>query len=107
MKSQKEILEKITTIIETYESGSWQSVENLRVLLRELSANHYYLTKFKIEYKNKHNEIEYKNKKSLGYGKLLAHEQCPELYKCRYILDSAKNVMQSIIMEISIIKNES
>lgn len=107
MKSQKEILEKISKIINTYESGSWQSVDNLRVLLRELSANYYYLTGYKIQYKNKHNEIEYKNKKSLGYGKLLAHEQCPELYQCRYILKASQNVIQSIIMEISIIKNES
>lgn len=100
------ILEKISNIISTYESGEWQSIDKLRKNLRELSACHYHLTKHKIIYKNKHNEIEYKNKKSLGYGKLLAHEQCPELYECRYILKAAQNVIQSIIMEISIIKNE-
>ena len=38
------ILQKITNLIETYESGVWVSAENLRVMLRELTANNYYLT---------------------------------------------------------------
>ncbi len=101
-----EILNKISEIIKTYESGSWQSVDNLRVLLRELSANYSYLIKYKIEYKNIHNAIEYKNKKGLGFGKLLAHEQCPELYQCRYVLQAADRVLNSIRSEISTINKE-
>ena len=45
-----EVLTKITDIIETYESGAWVSAENLRIMLRELTANNYYLTKYNIEY---------------------------------------------------------
>ena len=101
------ILNDITSIIEKYESGEYLTLEALREYLRVLTAQVYYLTKHKIEAKNKHNEIEYKNKKSVAFGKILAHEQCPELYQIRYILKAAQNVIQRIIMEISILKNES
>lgn len=103
----EKILNKITETIESYESGKYLTTEALREHLRVLTSQVYYLTKYKIEAKNRHNEIEYKNKKSVAFGKILAHEQVPELYQIRYILRSAQNVIQSIIMEISILKNES
>ena len=53
------ILQKITNLIETYESGVWVSAENLRVMLRELTANNYYLTKHNIEYFQKYNAINF------------------------------------------------
>jgi len=101
------ILEKITQIIEDYESGTYLTTDALRSCLKSLTANVYYLTQYKIKYKNKHNEVRYKNKKSLGFGEILAHEQYPELYQARYIIRTAQNVIQSIIMELSIIKHES
>jgi len=100
------ILNNITDIIVRYESGEYLSTDNLREMLRLLSANIYHLTKYKIEYKNSYNAVRYKHKGSLGSGEILAHEQYPELYQIRYILRSAQNVLQSIIMEISIIKAE-
>ena len=106
MEDFEGILFKIDGIIETYESGAWESIENLRVMLRELTANIYYLTKYKIQAKNKHNGIRYLHKGSVASGEILAHEQSPELYQIRYIMRSANNVVQSIIMEISIIKKE-
>ena len=102
----EKILNNITTIIERYESGNFISTEELREMLRLLSSNIYHLTKYKIEYKNMHNAVRYKHKGSIGSGEILAHEQYPELYQIRYILRSAQNVLQSIIMEISIIKAE-
>ncbi len=101
-----EILKRITDLIEKYESGKYLTIDALRETLRELTSNVYYLTKYKIAYKNKHNEVRYKHKGSIGAGEILAHEQYPELYQIRYILKASQNVIQSLIMEISILKNE-
>lgn len=103
----EEILNKISDIIETYESGAWHSKENLRVLLRELTSNIYFLTKYNIEYHEKHNAVQYKHKGSVASGLILANEQFPELRMLRKIMESANNVARSITMELSIIKNEN
>ena len=102
----EEILNKITAIIETYESGVWVSADNLRVMLRELTANNYYLTKYNIEYFQKYNAIQYKHKGSVASGKILAEEQIPELRIIRKIMEATENVMWSMKSELSIIKNE-
>ncbi len=102
----EEILNKITSIIETYESGVWVSADNLRVMLRELTANNYYLTKYNIEYFQKFNAIQYKHKGSVASGKILAEEQIPELRIIRKIMEATENVMWSMKSELSIIKNE-
>ena len=100
-------LQKITDLIETYESGAWQSVENLRVMQRELTAYYYYLTKYNIEYFQKYNAIQYKHKGSVSSGVILAEEQVPELRMIRKIMEAANNVMWSMRSEISIIKKEN
>ena len=102
-----EHLEKIDEIVVEYNSGRWQSTDRLRELLRELTSQVYYLTKYKIQYKNDHNAIRYKHKGSIGSGEILAHEQVPELYHLRYIIRSANDVRSAIIMEISVINKES
>ena len=101
-----EILNKITNTIELYESGAWVSVENLRIMLRELSCNYYLLTKHNIESFNNHNAIQYKNKKSVSFGLILANEQVPELRLTRKILYATSKVIDAIRSELSIIKNE-
>ena len=101
------ILLKISDIVERYESGEWVSVDELRILLRELTSNIYYLTKYNIEYHEKHNATRYKHKGSVSSGLILANEQFPELRMLRKIMDSANNVTRSMTMELSIIKNES
>ena len=103
----QEILQKITNLIETYESGVWVSAENLRVMLRELTANNYYLTKYNIEYFQKYNAIQYKHKGSVSSGKVLAEEQVPELRMIRKIMEATDNVIWSMRSELSIIKNEN
>ena len=101
-----EILNKITDIIERYECGEWQTCDKLREMLRELSCEIYHLTKFNIEYHERHNEIQYKHKGSVSGGLILANEQYPELRMLRKIIESANNVRSSMIMELSILKNE-
>jgi len=103
----KEILEEISLIITTYESGEWSSVDSLRKMLRKLTSNIYYLTKFNIEYHEKHNAVQYKHKGSVSGGLILANEQFPELRMLRKITEAANNVKSSMIMELSIIKNET
>jgi len=103
----EEILKKISDIIETYESGAWQSKENLRIILRELTANIYFLTKYNIEYHEKHNAVQYKHKGSVSSGLILANEQFPELRMLRKIMESANNVSRSITMELSILNKEN
>lgn len=100
------ILNKISNIITKYESGEWQSADNLRLLLRELTSNIYYLTKYNIEYHEQHNAIQYKHKGSVSGGLILANEQYPELRMLRKIIESANNVTRSMTMELSILKNE-
>jgi hypothetical protein len=102
----EEILKKISDLIETYESGTWQSVENLRIMQRELTSYNYYLTKHNIEYFQKFNAVQYKHKGSVSAGKILAEEQVPELRMIRKIMESVDNVMWSMRSEISIIKKE-
>ena len=103
----EEHLENITQIIQRYETGEWLTADALRDVLRSLTSQMYYLTAYKIEFKNKHNEIRYRHKGSVASGEILAHEQCPELYQVRYVLRAAQNVVQSIIMEISILNKEA
>lgn len=102
----EEVLNKITDLIDTYESGSWVSVENLRIMLRELSSNYYFLTKHNIEAFNAHNAIQYKHKGSVSAGLILANEQVPELRMSRKILYATSKCIDAIRSELSIIKND-
>lgn len=99
-------LKKISDIIETYESGAWVSVENLRVMLRELSSNYYFLTKYNIEAFNKWNTIVYESSGSVNRSEIEAHKQVPELRLTRKILIATSKVVDSMRSELSIIKND-
>lgn len=103
----EKLLENIDSIIERYEGGEWQSVDNLRVMLRELSSYNYQLTKHNIEYYRLYNSVQYKHKGSVSSGVILAEEQVPELRMIRKIMEAIDNVIWSMRSEISIIKRES
>jgi len=102
----QEILNKIDTIIIDYEMGVWVSSENLRVLLRELSANYYYLTKLNIEFAQQHNMVIYNFKGSDAGGQRFAELKVPELRKSRKILYATAIVLNSIRSEIGLIRAE-
>jgi len=103
----EDILETITKIINHYEGGEWSSSDNLRIMLRKLSSNYYYLTKYNIEFHEQHNAVQYKHKGSVSGGLILANEQIPELRMLRKIMDSTQHVIWSMRSELSIIKSES
>ena len=101
------ILNTISEIITHYESGEWVSIDDLRLLLRRLSANHYYLTKYNIEYARAHNMEIYNFKGSDAAGQRFAELKVPELRITRKILSSVDRVLNSMRSEISIIKLEN
>lgn len=102
-----EILNRIADIITRYESGEWQTVENLRKLLRELSAAHYHLTKYNVEFGQEHNKAIYKFNGSDAAGQRYAELTVPQLRITRKILTSTNIVINSMRSEISILKNEN
>ena len=102
------ILNKISEIIEHYESGSFNSLENLQTMLRELSSNYYYLTKINIESYNEWTSIIYnrEDKESVASAKVKADYKVKELRMTRKILEATQHVIWSIRQEISIYKND-
>ena len=102
-----ETLKNIDEIIEKYESGAYLTLESLRDLLRALTTSMYFLTKDNIEAHERHNAIQYKHNGSVAGGLIFANEQVPELRQLRKILEAANNVKSSMIMELSILKNET
>ena len=103
----EQVLDTISNVIMSYETGEWQSAEALRKIQRDLVSNYYYLTKYNIEYFQKYNAVQYKHKGSVSSGKILAEEQVPELRIIRKIMEATDNVIWSIRSEISILKKEN
>lgn len=84
------ILEKITAIIETYDSGCYK---DLSVMHRELTCNMYYLTKEQVEANQRWNAAYYNHQSTVNAVKERhADKEVPELYLCRKILEAAKGV---------------
>jgi len=102
-----DILDKITEIVEAYSSGAWVSTDTLLEMARELSGEHYKLTRFNIEAYNRYNGVLHLHKGSVASGRILADEQVPELRMTRKILESVNHTIWSMRSEISIIKKES
>lgn len=93
-----EILDKITSIIETYESGAFK---DLHVMHRELTCNMYYLSKVQVEYNVKWNREYYNHKSTVNAVKERhANKEVPELYMCRKIMETAKGVSIAMGYEI-------
>ena len=106
-----ETLNKISDIITRYESNEWQSCDNLRHLLRELSVNHYHLTKYNVEYGQKYNAAIYNHtrefKTSDAAATRYAELTVPELRHTRKILTATNIVINSMRSEIGILRSEN
>ena len=101
------ILNKVNDIIESYEGGAWKSVEDLRVMQRQLTSCNYHLSKYNIEYFQQYNAIQFNYKGSVSAGKIEAEQKIPELRMVRKIMEAIENIMWSMRSELSIIKKES
>ena len=98
MKPFTEVLEKITDIVETYESGSYRDLE---VMHRELTCNMFYLSKHQVDYNVKWNQEYYNHNSTVNAVKERhAEKEVPELYMCRKIMETAKGVSIAIGYEI-------
>ena len=107
MKELSEILDKISLIVDSYESGKFISLENLRIMNRQLSCNMYYLTKHNIESFEKHNSIVYNETTSNAKAVVKANKEVPELRMTRKILEAAKAVSISLNNELGIMKRDN
>ena len=96
----EDILNKITSIIETYESGAFK---DLHVMHRELTCNMYYLSKKQVEYNVEWNKEYYNHESKVNAVKERhANRVVPELYLCRKIMDAAKGVSIAMGYEIKL-----
>lgn len=94
------ILQKITSIVETYESGMFK---DLHVMHRELTCNIFYLSNEQVKARNEWLKVYYNSKETTNAGKEReADKTVPELYMCRKILETAKGVSISIGYELKL-----
>ena len=95
-----EILTKIDSIIETYESGAFK---DLHVMHRELTCNMYYLSKEQVQYNVKWNQEYYNHSSTVNAVKERhANKEVPELYLCRKIMETAKGVSIAMSLEVKL-----
>jgi hypothetical protein len=85
-----EILEKITSIIQAYESGQYKDLYEGH---RKLTCNMFFLAKEQVEAHQRHNAAYYNSVEKTNAGKEReADKLVPELYMCRKVLETAKGV---------------
>jgi hypothetical protein len=93
-----EVLEKISSIIQTYESGAFK---DLHIMHRELTCNMYYLSQEQVKAHQQWNKTYYLSTEKTNAGK---ERECdkfvPELYLCRKIMETAKGVSIAMGYEI-------
>lgn len=106
MRELEEVLGRVDNVIEVYESGQWQSIDNLREILRDITTANYHLSKHSIEAYQKHNAFMFNFEGTSARAKVAADENVPELRMVRKIMEAVDHVIWSIRSEISIIKNE-
>jgi len=95
-----EILNKISSIIETYESGLFR---DLHVMHRELTCNMYYLSMEQVKAHQKWNKTYYNSTESTNAAKEReCDKKVPELYMCRKIMETAKSVSIAMTLEIKL-----
>ncbi len=92
------ILDKITSIIVTYESGAYK---DLNVMHRELTCNMFYLSKEQVEAHQRWNATYYNSQEKTNAGKEREADKLnPELYMCRKISETAKGVAIAMSIEL-------
>jgi len=101
-----EVLETITKVVDAYNSGQFNTTEQLRKMQRVLTSNIYYLTKHQIEFREKWLEEYHTHKGTNAAAERQADRKFPELYLCRKIIESAKGVSISMGYELGIMKND-
>ena len=95
-----DILNKITDIVETYESGAYS---DLMVMQRELSCCMYHLSLEQVKAHQEWNRMYYNSKESSNAAKEReCDREVPELYMCRKIMETAKSVSIAMGYELKL-----
>lgn len=96
----EKVLNNITSIIKTYESGAYKDLFEMQ---RVLSCNMFFLKELQVKYNSEWNK-EYHNHESKvnAVKQRYADKVVPELYSCRKLYDGANNVFMAIGREIKI-----
>lgn len=94
------VLESISAIIDTYESGSFK---DLHVMQRQLTCNMFYLAQEQVNANVLWNRAYYNYESKVNAAKERhADKEVPELYLCRKIMDAAKSVSIAMGYEIKL-----
>ena len=105
-----EVLSECDELVKEYKAGAYLTTESLRKVLRELSANHYLITKENVDSYEDWNNYVYiltKNKEnSVSGAKIKADKRNPELRMTRKILETLEHVIWSIKSEISTLNKD-
>lgn len=97
MKLDK-VLSDITSIIETYEGGSYKDLSKMN---RELTCNMYYLAQEQVNANVRWNAAYYNCPSKVNAAKEReADQKVPELYMCRKIMEAARGVSIAMGYEI-------
>lgn len=99
-------LNKITEIIDTYNSLSIPDALSVSGLLKELSSELFFLEKHRSDYFNKHSEIMFKETTSAAKARIKADYEVPEIYLLRRVMNAAYRVCDSMRSTISSINKE-
>jgi len=102
----KQLLNELTTIINTYESMTIKDGYKLSIMLKSLTCNLFYLEGFRSEYHEQHNDILYNWTGSVASGQIEADKKVPELYMLRRIMNAGYKCVESLRSNISFIKKE-
>ena len=96
----EKVLNKITSIIQTYEGGAYRDLHEMH---RELTCNMFYLSQEQVKAHQKWNTQYYNSTESTNAAK---ERECdklvPELYMCRKIMETAKGVSIAMSLEIKL-----
>lgn len=105
MRPLPEILAKIDSATERYETKQLGLISDQAEILRDLSVALHFLVPHKIEAHTRWLEKYYEHKGSNPQKERHADKEVPELYMIRHFLNSGYKVMESLRSTISANKN--
>lgn len=102
MKPLNEILEAINEAVDKFESCELSFTHKQSEILRDLSANVYFLTQYRIEFHKEWMKVYFESKATSSAAKERdADYKVPELYTIRHVMSSANKIIDSLRTTIS------
>jgi len=102
----EEVLKRIREARDKYDTLKLSLVPDQMEILRELSVCYSFLSDFRIDAKEEHNNFYFQsNGKSHASKEREADKQCPELYLIRRSMESTKVLIEAVRSTLSGAKN--